>query len=140
MKVTGITHICLSSSDLERTEKFYCDTLGFKLKYSFLRGDKCIGLYIEVAPLQFIEVFVRDGAAKNIEPLISHVSLEVEDIMETTKFLHERGIATRTPAPKPCADGSWQLWCEDPDGTPIEFHQFTEESRQFAGETVSVAW
>jgi len=140
MKVTGIAHVCLSSADLERTEKFYCGTLGFKLKYSFMRGDKLIGLMIEVVPEQFIEVFLRDGAPKNIEPLIAHLCLETEDIMATAKFLHDRGVETRTREPSKCADGSWQLWCEDPDGTPIEFHQFTQASREFTGKTVSVSW
>jgi lactoylglutathione lyase/glyoxylase I family protein len=31
------------------------------------------------------------------------------------------------------ADGSWQFWTADPDGNPIEFHQFTPESRQITG-------
>ena len=140
MKITGISHVCLSSVDLERTEKFYCDTLGFKLKYSFMRGEKRIGLYIEITPSQFIEVFVHDGAARNIEPHIVHLCLEVDDIMTTTKYLHAHGIETRTPEPVTGADGSRKIWCEDPNGTPIEFHQFTQESRQFTGKTVNVSW
>ena len=140
MKITRVTHICLSSTDLERSEKFYCGVLGLTMKFPFMKGEKHIGFYLEIAPLQFIEVFLRDAAQKNIEPQIGHVCLETDDIAALAKHLHSAGVETRTPEPIMGADDSWQIWCKDPDGTDIEFHQFTPTSRQFTGEPCMVNW
>jgi len=140
MKITGITHICLYSTDLERTEKFYCEVLGMTLKFPFMRDGKRIGIYLEAAPRQFIEVFLRDTATRNDEPQITHVCLETDDIKALAKHLQASGIKTDTPEPIMGADNSWQIWCKDPDGTPIEFHHFTPQSNQLTGKPCIATW
>jgi hypothetical protein len=38
------------------------------------------------------------------------------------------------------ADNSWQLWCKDPTGIDMEFHQYTETSAQLTGADCIVNW
>jgi lactoylglutathione lyase/glyoxylase I family protein len=140
MTVTRLAHACLYSTDLDRTERFYCGILGLTLKFPFMKGETRVGFYLEISDRQFIEVFHRDTAPKNLEPAIGHICLETDDIQALTLRLHDHHIPTATPAPVLGADDSWQIWCQDPDGTSIEFHQYTPASRQHTGHPCLVNW
>jgi hypothetical protein len=37
-------------------------------------------------------------------------------------------------------DQTWQFWCQDPDGTDVEFHQYTAQSSQFTRQPCIVDW
>jgi lactoylglutathione lyase/glyoxylase I family protein len=138
--ITRLAHACLFSTDLDRTEKFYAGVLGLRVQFPFLKGDRRIGFYLAIGGGQFIEVFLRDAPLKNAEPFIGHICLETDDIKALTARLHEHGVATGKPEPVLGADDSWQIWCQDPDGTSIEFHQYTPTSRQLTGEACVVNW
>ncbi|MDR0532838.1 MAG: VOC family protein [Verrucomicrobiales bacterium] len=140
MTIERLAHACLFSTDLDRTEKFYCGMLGLKLKFPFMAREKRIGFYMEVGEMQFIEVFLRDTPLKNQEPYIGHICLETDDIKGLTTKLHANGIKTTTPEPVMGSDDSWQIWCKDPDGTDIEFHQYTPASSQLTGKTCIAHW
>ena len=140
MMIKRLAHACLFSTDLDRTEKFYCGVLGLRIKFPFMKGERRIGFYLEMGELQFIEVFARESSLRNVEPFIGHVCLETDDIKGLTARLHEQGVATQTPEPIMGSDGSWQIWCKDPDGTHIEFHQYTPGSSQYTGQTCIAHW
>jgi catechol 2,3-dioxygenase-like lactoylglutathione lyase family enzyme len=53
----------------------------------------------------------------------NHLCFSVENIRELEERLDECGI-TVTSRPKIVRDGNWQLWCQDPNGYPIEFMQY----------------
>ena len=136
--IKTLAHVCIHSRDLERTQEFYCDTLGMKKKFDFVKGEELIGFYLEVGQGHFIEVFKGDTAAEPQGRRIMHFCLEVGDIDGVRERLISRGIGASEK--KMGCDGSWQIWCKDPDGIDMEFHQYTPESSQGTGARCLVNW
>lgn len=136
--ITGIAHVCILSENLELTEKFYVGVLGMSRKFNFLRGSSKIGFYLEAGPNQFIEVFQRSSSSQPQSSAITHFCLQVNDIHATSKRLRDHQIDHQSP--KLGADDSWQMWCSDPDGIAIEFHQYTSTSSQHTGKDCQVNW
>jgi len=133
--IEGISHIAVRVTDMEKSLQFYRDVLGFAEQFRLAREDGSVWLvYLKVGKRQFVELFpgaegpfVRPNTAALV-----HICLEVDDIQATYRELTARGLVAHKE-PMLGADGSWQFWTNDPDGNPIEFHQFTAESRQLRG-------
>lgn len=130
--ITGLTHAAICVTDIKKSIEFYSGLLGLPEQFRLNREDGEPGLvYLKITDRQFIELF--PGATgphtqpKGAAPV--HVCLEVDDIQATYKELTGRGLTTNGE-PILGGDNSWQFWTSDPDGNPIEFHQFTPESRQ----------
>jgi lactoylglutathione lyase len=130
--ITGLTHTAISVTDVEGSIRFYCDILGLTEHFRLLNDDgtTCL-VYLRVAPSQFIELFPGAEAPHEDSKAagVVHICLEVDDIHETHREMTSRGL-TGASEPFLAGDNSWQFWTRDPDGNPIEFHQFTPESMQ----------
>jgi catechol 2,3-dioxygenase-like lactoylglutathione lyase family enzyme len=139
--IKSLAHVCLISRNLDRTQDFYCEVLGMRKKFDFYKGEELIGFYLEVAPNQFLEVF-RGGEGAEAEAQakngIRHFCLEVGDIEAVRQKLisSKIGVTEKTLG----SDASWQIWCKDPDGIDVEFHQYTPESSQCTGTRCNVSW
>jgi len=136
--IKTLAHICILSRDLDRTLEFYCGTLGLRRKFDFFKGEDLIGFYLEIDPGHFIEVFKGDTVPEPQGRRIMHFCLEVGDIDAVRERLVSRG--TEVSEKKKGSDSSWQIWCKDPDGTDIEFHQYCPESSQITGTRCNVSW
>ena len=136
--IKAIAHLCLFSNDLDRSLKFYCDTLGLKRHFDFHKDGQLFGFYLQVAPGQFVEIFRADSAAEIQRQRIHHFCLEVEDLDALRDRLAKQGV-TVTPKKLGC-DQTWQCWCKDPDGGDIEFQQYTPQSSQFTRTNCVVNW
>ena len=134
-----LAHICIEAVDLKKTQWFYCDVLGFTKKFDFIKDGVQFGFYLQINESNFIEVFKADENREAPQrPRVKHFCLEVEDIDAVEKQLTENGIKTR--GKNIGADNSWQIWCRDPTGIDMEFHQYTEVSSQITGENCIVNW
>ncbi len=135
--IKGIAHVCLASPDLATTERFYCEVLGLKKAFDFIRAGRVIGFYLEVRPGVFIEVFQRGDVDAAATAPLQHLCLEVEDIGEVGRRLAASGfkVTEKTLG----ADHSWQMWTTDPGGVRIEFHQYTDRSCQITGENCQLS-
>ena len=131
--LTGIGHVALKVSDIERSLAFYRDRLGFEEIMRLDRADGSLWLvYLRITDTQFVELFPGgegDRAPGAAVTAINHFCLETDDLEATAAALHERGIVL-TVDPKTGADRNRQCWVEDPDGNQIEFMQMTEDSLQ----------
>lgn len=138
--IKTLAHLCILSTDLNRTLDFYCGTLGLRKKFDFIRNGALFGFYLEVDANHFIEVFkAQNGLPENVlNQQITHFCLEVADIDVLRETLTAKGI--KVTEKKLGADQSWQAWCKDPDGIDIEFHQYTPRSTQLTGEKCVVDW
>lgn len=137
--IKSLAHVCLLSHDLDKTLEFYCGTLGLKKGFDFLRNGELFGFYVKVDDRQFLEIFKTEAAGNEVPPRhITHFCLEVGNIDAMRERLLERGVEVTEK--KLGADHSWQIWCKDPDGTSIEFHQYTPESTQLTGMACLVNW
>lgn len=135
--IKALAHVCLFSRDLERTRRFYCDGLGLSVQFRFMRQGEPFGFYLKVSDSQFIEVFYRDEPSGGVAQ-IGHICLETDDLEALRRDLTAKGIETTEP--KLGSDHSWQMWLRDPDGTAIEFHQYTAQSTQYTGGDCIVTW
>ena len=130
--IIGLTHAAVRVTDIGKSLEFYTGLLGLPEQFRLTndKGEPWL-IYLKVAERQFIELF--PGATGPHEAPqgagVVHICLEVDDIQATYNEFTGRGLVTRGE-PILGADGSWQFWTADPDGNPIEFHQFTPESRQ----------
>lgn len=129
--IKALAHVCFTVSNLDASEAFYRDKLGFKPAFDF-RNDqgRRTGLYLHIAGRSFLELF--EGELDEPAPCqrYRHLCLEVDDIEIAAETLRESGVEVSQP--KLGADNSYQAWITDPDGNRIELHAYTPQSRQSA--------
>ena len=125
IQVKTIDHVTVVVKDLERSRKFYVETLGMRETprpaFSF------DGLWFQAGKTQvhLILEFERSAPAGNqLAPerrssLSQHVAFEVEDAEAIVPRLKELGIRI-IHGPKPRPDGFIQVFVTDPDGHVIE--------------------
>ena len=114
--------------DRPTMEHFYKDILGFRPYWRGGRTDD----HDDWASLQvpdgsdWVEFMlnVPDNADKRTLGVANHIALGVTDIQAAKAQLIKNGV-TLTEEPKIGRGGKWQLNVYDPDGTRIEFMEFT---------------
>jgi lactoylglutathione lyase len=137
--ISGIAHWALKVRDLERSLKFYRDTLGFKemMRIDWPDGPrkgKLLLVYLRVTDTQYVELFPDgEGDVAPTEDITSmhHVCLQVDDMAKTAAHLKSIGIALYRDV-KVGLDHNAQCWIMDPDGNRIEFMQMLPGNMQEA--------
>lgn len=133
--ITQLAHVCIHSSDLTQTARFYFDALGLEKGFEFIKDGILCGYYIQLGHSTFIEVFHGDpGKVGNI----NHLALEVDDMDGMIRRIQEHGFEVGRK--ELGADNSWQVWLEDPNGVRIELHEYTDRSLQLHGGQCHVNW
>ena len=136
--IKTLAHICILSKDLNRSLDFYCGALGLKTAFRFLQGRRPVRILSSGRPGSFHRNFQGRSAAEIRSQRIHHFCLEVEDIDAMRDALIKHGVEV-TPKKLGC-DQTWQCWCKDPDGTDVEFQQYTTQSSQFTRKNCIVDW
>ena len=127
--IKGLAHICFTAGDLDASEAFYRDKLGFAHGFDFVRDDGTrSGVYLHVGGRNFLELFEGSLGEPAEGRTYRHFCLEVDDLAGTVETLRSRGVEVSDPARG--TDRSLQAWLSDPDGNRIELHQYTAESKQ----------
>lgn len=129
--ITGLAHVCIGSTDLAATERFYVEGLDGEKVFEFKKDGQVVGFYIRIAGQNYIEVFQQDEIDEQAPSPISHLCLEVDDIDSVRQCLDAHGYEVTEK--KLGADNSWQVWTTDPCGVRVEFHEYTSDSSQFTG-------
>jgi catechol 2,3-dioxygenase-like lactoylglutathione lyase family enzyme len=128
-----LAHAAIRVSDLEKALDFYCRVVGLTEHFRLHDDqDRLMLVYLQVTPGQFVELFPGGQAPYdpgNRAGLI-HLCLEVDDIQSAYQEMIARGATPLHGEPTLEADHTWQFWLADPDGNPIEFHQYTTDSLQ----------
>lgn len=136
--VKQIAHTCIFARDLEQTEAFYTNVLGFKKIFNFTRDGAVFGYYLDAGGDTHIEVFHKPEAAFAETNQINHICFEVIDIDEAIAHIRAQGVAASDKS-NGC-DDTWQSWITDPNGVKIELFQYTGESAQFVGRDRVAHW
>jgi len=126
--IKRIAHLCFTVADLEASRYFYCDVMGLKQAFDFVRDGKVVGFYLDAGSGNFLEFF-KTGEKKTGESAIAHFCLEVDCIDEMREKFIKAGIPVSEKSMG--ADHSYQAWITDPDGVQIELHEYTPESCQY---------
>ena len=137
--IRTLAHVCLKTTDLEKTRRFYCETLGIKKLFDFTKRGSVVGFYLKVSADTFIEVFLQDAAeTAATHQNLHHFCLETNEIEKARAALLTNGHEASEI--KLGVDGSYQCWTKDPNGVDVEFHQYTARSAQCSGRNVEVDW
>lgn len=127
--IKGIRHIGLSVSNLERSEKFYCDILGMELIWECVIGnadDGCRVGFVKLGDCVLELVESPDIAALSDGP-VNHVAFAVENIEEVRKDLLSKGIEFETEEITYCSsvfpNGSKWILFRGPDGEHLELNE-----------------
>lgn len=119
LKVTGIDHVVLHVRDLERSKRFYLETLGFQVAHesswqSFLRcGSQQVALFQ-----------MRDGGDIHAGSEMNHMALRLEagEYAEVKAALEAAGIAVHgRPGDDRC------IYFDDPDGHRLQVLTLAEQ-------------
>jgi len=137
--ITGVHHVGIIVSNLEKALEFYGDILGAKLLFREEAGpdylEKGVGIkdasakmaVIKVGPgtLELIEYINPRTEAEGLRPCdvgTFHLALGVDDIDKTVEELQKRGVEF-TSAPN-ISGGEFEGWVwayfKDPDGHQLE--------------------
>ena len=133
--IKQLAHICIHTTDLDETLRFYTEILGLETAFDFQKDGAPFGYYIKLGQDTFIEVFQGEpGEVGNI----NHMAIEVEDMDGLIGRIRSHGVDIGEK--NLGADHSWQVWVTDPNGVRIEFHEYTPKSMQLVGGTCVVNW
>lgn len=120
MRVTGVNHITLAVSDVDRAIRFYRDVLGCSLRASWTRGA-----YLEAGTL-WICLSYDPATRAEPHPDYTHLAFDVVD----TDFddLADR-VRQSAPVWKDNRSEGSSLYFLDPDGHKLELHTGSLTSR-----------
>ena len=123
-----IIHVGFVVHDRPAMEHFYKDILGFRPYWHGGRTDErddWVSLQVPDGS-DWVEFMlnVPDNADKRTLGVANHIALGVTDIQSAKAQLIKNGV-TLTEEPKIGRGGKWQMNVYDPDGTRIEFMEFT---------------
>lgn len=152
----SLMHIAFYTDNMDEMVNFYTNKLGGKIKaitkYGIYKDredrpamqkiakvdpEKIFNIYVELAPLQFVEFFPatenqKDYIGWNEHKGYSHFALIVDDIYKAREELEARGVVFTTAISKGPSE-TYQMWSHDPDGNYFEIMQYTENSIQIKG-------
>ena len=136
--ITALNHVCINAINLEESEHFYCEQLGLSLHFNFIRQGERFGFMLKIDDKSYIEAFQLAKKPVEKNEGIKHLCFTVEDIDQCEATLHEKGIETRNK--KAVSDGTWTLWCTDPNGIDIEFNAFNPDSAIYTKADRQINW
>lgn len=139
--IIGLHHTAISTPNIERAKKFYCELLGFELVQEFSwqqgeivadrilgvsntaaqaallkLGNSCVELFQFQSPDQPQNVFKKRPTHKHG---ITHICLQVDDIVSEYMRLHEAGMEFHCE-PQDLETAAPCTYGRDPDGNVIE--------------------
>lgn len=124
-----LSHVCLGSSDLQRTIRFYNDLLGCSVAHEF-HNDKgeLYGVFLSCNNGTFLEFF-NEPRPEPARGLFRHICFEVDDVEQMAARARTMGLACEIRRGR--TDRILQFFVRDPDQTMIEFQQHDRESVLF---------
>jgi lactoylglutathione lyase len=131
--ISGIGHVAIKVTDLDRSLAYYVGKLGFAEMLQLKKDDGSVWLvYLRITDAQYLEVF--PGAENDRAPGwdangLNHVCLTVDDLDEVLADIAAAGIELLLPL-KTAVDGNRQAWLEDPDGNRIELMEMAPAGLQ----------
>lgn len=122
----SLDHVAIICSDYERSKRFYCETLGFRVVRETYRAERgSYKLDLELAPGTYVELFSfpdPPGRATRPEACgLRHVAFGTGSFDEVLRTLAERGVPLETVRVDDTTGKRFTFFA-DPDGLPLEVY------------------
>lgn len=128
--IKRLSHVCLGSTDLQKTIDFYCGLLNCKIVHEFRnQKNELYGIFLLVNDGTFLEFFNEQNPSQQRHSLFRHLCFEVENIHEWAHVIKAKGYEIDVSRGR--TDKALQFWIADPDGNQVEFHEYDRESVQY---------
>lgn len=125
MKIEGMNHFTVLSSDLEKTKSFYTDILGLHAGYRPPMDSAGAWLYAENQKHSILHVMAGRPMPENASGIIDHMAFTATNLQSIIDTLKQRGIPYTLNRMKEL--GVWQLFFHDLDGAKIELDFSADE-------------
>ena len=123
MAIRAMNHFTVLAEDLDTTQSFYCDLLGLTVgprpPLSFP------GLWLYGGDAAVLHVIGGRALPAQRSGVIDHMAFTAEGLVDIVAALQTRSIKfslRRVPG-----EGSWQLFCRDPNGAMVELDFSAQE-------------
>lgn len=128
--IKQLSHISLSTQNIQNVINFYVKILGFKISHKFVNKEnkELYGLFIYCGKKTFIEFF-KDSKNKNINKNtpFRHMCFEVRKINLLAKKLKKLDKSIKVKRGK--TDNVLQFMTKDLDKNLVEFHEYDKHSK-----------
>jgi catechol 2,3-dioxygenase-like lactoylglutathione lyase family enzyme len=153
--ISGISHVGVTTSDLDRAKRFYGDLLGLALRGEGEEASEEMGRLIGIEGVRFRWAEYRLGRGQVLEllqylapegtpleqrtcdPGSSHLGFEVDDVDAMHARLVAAGVTVRSEPVLLEDDDEWTgyraMYALDPDGFTVEFLQAPGEQEHVSG-------
>ena len=125
MKIEGMNHFTVLSSDLEKTKAFYIRILGLHEGYRPPMGSAGAWLYADNQKHSILHVMAERPMPENAPGVIDHMAFTATNLQSTIDTLKQQRIHYTLNRMKEL--GVWQLFFHDPDGAKIELDFSADE-------------
>ena len=126
-KLSGLAHIGILVTDMEKSKDFYLNTLrfDFKAEHELPNGVKLF--FCDAGSCQIELVQMPDPAAKP-EGVVSHIAIECSNIEAWVEELKAKGVKFETENINEMPGllgGAKNIFLDGPDGERIELWEYT---------------
>ena len=129
--IKTLSHISLSSSNLEKVKKFYIDILKFKIVHKFINPKTNFeyGIFIFCGNNTLLEFFYdKAKTKKKTGAVFRHMCFEVQNIYAFKKKVQKK-FKKKIIIGRGKTDGVLKFWLRDFENNPVEFHSYDKISR-----------
>src|SRR4051812_23372022 len=120
-RLSGVAHMAISVSDVEKSRGFYHGWLGFQEPYDLRNADGSLNMtFFKVNEEQYIEV------SPGLQPerdRLNHIAMVTDDAAALREYLAARGVKVPAAVNK-VRIGNTAFNVTDPDGHTLEFTQY----------------
>lgn len=122
MIVKKLSHICLSTLDLDKVYKFYINELNFKISHKFINSkNELYGYFINAGNNTFLEFFLSKKINRAKNNIFRHLCFEVYDLKKVYNKFKKKNPNLKIKIGK--TDRVKQFFVKDFEGNIIEFHE-----------------
>jgi lactoylglutathione lyase len=124
VNVSQLNHVALHVADVERSRRFYVQTL--RLKPIPRPAFSFPGFWFRIGTDQELHLIGDRNEPVHSHHRGNHFALRVSNIAATQEWLRECRAEFSGPSQRP--DGAWQIFLVDPDGHCIELCELPDGS------------
>ena len=126
--IKQLSHISISTKNIQHVIKFYVKILGFKISHKFInkKNKELYGLFIYCGNIKFIDFF-KEKKKKSRNSNFRHMCFEVKKIHLLAKKLKKFDKLIEIKRGK--TDNVLQFMTKDLENNLIEFHEHDKKSK-----------